>query len=50
MLVGGSVNEFLGRHFEYFQRVNVVEAFFQTLVSRNGPFEVFSGSWLLIDV
>ncbi|HSW30385.1 MAG TPA: hypothetical protein VLH75_12950 [Longimicrobiales bacterium] len=50
MLVGGSANEFLGRHFEYFQRVNVVEAFFQTLVSRNGPFEVFSGSWLLIDV
>jgi len=50
MLVGGSLNDFLGRYFETFRQVNVVEWTLQLLWSRNGPFEVFSGSWLLIDV
>ncbi|NJD18883.1 MAG: hypothetical protein FIA95_06320 [Gemmatimonadetes bacterium] len=50
MLVGGSLNDWLGQQFDVFQRVNVVEAFFQLFWSRSGPFEVFSGSWLLIDV
>jgi hypothetical protein len=50
MIVGGSLNGYLSRQFEVFQQVNVVEAFFRTLLSRNGPLEVFSGSWLLIDV
>ncbi len=50
MLVGGTAGDLLGNHFEAFQRVDVVGTFLRALVSRNGPFEVFSGSWLLIDV
>jgi hypothetical protein len=50
MIVGGSANNLLGHYFPTLQQVNVVEAFFRTLWSRGGPLEVFSGSWLLIDV
>ncbi len=50
LLVGGSLNGFLGREIEYFQDVNVVQAFVDMLVGPHGPFEVFSGSWTLIDV
>jgi hypothetical protein len=50
MFVGGSVNDVLAQRFETFQQVNVVEASFRAFWSRTGPFEVFSGSWLLIDV
>ena len=50
LLVGGGLNDFLGSHIEFFERVNVVESVFQALGSRHGPFEVFTGSWMLIDV
>jgi hypothetical protein len=50
LFVGGSLNGFLGSEFEVFREVNVVEAFMDVLVGPHGPFEVFSGSWMLIDV
>lgn len=50
LFVGGSLNGFLGREFEYFQDVNVVKAVVDVLTGPHGPFEVFSGSWMLIDV
>jgi hypothetical protein len=50
MILGGTLNQFLAHYVDTFQRVNVVEAFFRLLGSQHGPFEVFSGSWLLIDV
>jgi hypothetical protein len=50
LFVGGSLNGFLGREIPYFQDVNVVQAVMNVLVGPHGPFEVFSGSWMLIDV
>ena len=50
LFASGSLNGFLGREFELFQDVNVLQAFMDVLVGPHGPFEVFSGSWVLIDV
>jgi len=50
LFASGSLNGFLGREFELFQDVNVLQAFVDVLVGPHGPFEVFSGSWVLIDV
>jgi hypothetical protein len=50
LLVGGGLNDFLAGHIDFFERVNVVQGFFSALGSQHGPFEVFTGSWMLIDV
>lgn len=40
----------VGAGFDVFERVSVVEMAFRTLVRLPGPFEIFTGNWLLIDV
>lgn len=43
-------NDVLADYFDYFQRVNVVERALDWMLEGSGPFEVFTGSWSLIDV
>lgn len=50
LVVGGSLNDYLGNFFEFFQHTDVVQAFFDGLASTHGPLEVFTGSWTLFDV
>lgn len=50
VILGSISNDFLAMHFEYFQRVHVVEQAFSWLWSPHGPLEVFTGNWALIDV
>ncbi|MDP2955206.1 MAG: hypothetical protein Q8N53_02190 [Longimicrobiales bacterium] len=50
LVVGGALNGFFGDLFPYFKEVNVVQAVMDALLSRHGPLEVFSGSWMLLDV
>lgn len=50
LIFGNVLNETLAYYFEYFTRVNMVEATFNWLVTAPGPFEVFTGNWSLIDV
>jgi hypothetical protein len=47
---GSIVNDLLAPRIEFFTRVNVVETAFDWFMSAPGPFEVFNGSWSLIDV
>ena len=55
-IVGGFIffgliaNDMLGNYFVYFQQVAVVEEVIDWLMHAPGPFEVYSGSWSLIDV
>lgn len=50
VVFGNVANDFLATYYEYFVRTNVVEATFEALLKAPGPFEVFTGSWSLIDV
>jgi len=50
LIVGDSLNSFLGHFFTYFQHTNVMQAVFDLATGSHGPLEVFSGSWTLIDV
>lgn len=50
LVVGGSLNGFLGNFFGFFQETNVVQAVFDLATGSHGPLEVFFGSWALIDV
>lgn len=50
LLVGESVNGFLGHFFTFFQDSSVVQAVYDLATSSHGPLEVFFGSWALIDV
>lgn len=47
---GSFATDFLAMFFDTFQTTNVVEWAFQLLIDAPGPFELFSGSWTLIDV
>lgn len=47
---GSMVNDLLAPHVDFFARVHVVEAVGQWMVDAPGPFQVFTGSWSLIDV
>jgi len=47
---GNIANDFLGYYFEFFARENVVLIVFEWMLDLGGPFEVFAGSWGLIDV
>jgi len=48
--LGSMANDFLAMYFDYFARVHVVGEFYEWLVTTQGPLEVFSGNWSLIDV
>lgn len=50
LLLGGSLGGWLGHYLPAFQDVNLVETTLKALMSTNGPLEIFSGSWMLIDV
>lgn len=50
ILLAGSLNDVIHNLVPSLADVNVVEAAVKTLLDRNGPLEVFSGSWMLIDV
>lgn len=47
---GAMANDLLADHVGLFARVNVVELVLEWVVTAPGPFEVFTGSWSLIDV
>jgi hypothetical protein len=47
---GNIANDFLGYYYDFFARENVVLIVFEWMFETAGPFEVFSGSWSLIDV
>lgn len=47
---GAIANDVLGYYLAYFSRVHVVESVIQWMAFAPGPFEVFTGSWSLIDV
>ncbi|MDH3272441.1 MAG: hypothetical protein OEN56_13975, partial [Gemmatimonadota bacterium] len=47
---GSILNDVLAGYFDIFGRVHVVEIVMNWLVQAPGPFEVFTGSWSLIDV
>ena len=50
LILGNVLTEFLAGYFPVFYRVNVVEMAFEALLRAPGPFEVFTGNWMLIDV
>ena len=50
VLLGTIANDVLGYYVDYFSRVHVVENVLQWMAYAPGPFEVFTGSWSLIDV
>jgi hypothetical protein len=50
ILFGSIANDLLGNYIDLFSRVNIVQEVFDWLIQAPGPFEVFSGSWSLIDV
>ncbi len=50
LLFSNYVTGFLALFFDVFQRTHVVEWLLAILVDAKGPFEVFTGSWTLIDV
>ena len=47
---GNVINSYLGVYFDFFATHNVVEMALEWTLSAPGPFEVFTGSWALIDV
>lgn len=47
---GSIVNDVLAQYVDFFSRHHVVETVGQWFVEAPGPFEVFTGSWSLIDV
>ena len=47
---GAVLNDVLASYVDFFARVHVVEELGTWLVQAPGPFEVFTGSWSLIDV
>lgn len=47
---GLMANDLLADYSMFFARVNVVEAVMEWMLEAPGPFEVFTGSWSLIDV
>lgn len=51
LLISGNVlTDFLAGYYPVFYRVNLVEMAFEALMRAPGPFEVFTGNWMLIDV
>ena len=50
VFLGTIANDVLGYYVDYFSRVHVVENVLQWMAYAPGPFEVFTGSWALIDV
>ena len=50
LFLGTIANDALGYYVDYFSRVHVVENVLQWMAYAPGPFEVFTGSWSLIDV
>lgn len=50
VFLGTIANDLLGNYFVYFQQTLVVEEVLNWLIQAPGPFEVFTGSWALIDV
>lgn len=50
VFLGTIANDVLGYYVDYFSRVHVVENVLQWMAYAPGPFEVFTGSWSLIDV
>jgi hypothetical protein len=50
LVLGLVANDVLVSSFPVLERVNVVEAVMDWMVGAGGPFEVFTGSWALIDV
>lgn len=51
VVFGGIGSDMLaGYGIDFFVRVNIVEVVADWMVSASGPFEVFTGSWSLIDV
>jgi len=49
-ILGNVVTFFLADYYDFFFRTNVVEVVLNWLLNAPGPFEVFTGSWSLIDV
>lgn len=47
---GSILNDVLAQYVDFFSRIHVVEVVGKWLVNAPGPFEVFTGSWSLIDV
>ena len=50
LFLGSIANDALAEHVDYFTRVHVVQEFVEWLFDTPGPFEVFTGTWSLIDV
>ncbi len=50
LIFGNLLTEFLAGYYPVFYRVSLVELVFEALVRAPGPFEVFTGNWMLIDV
>jgi len=50
LVAGALLNDILASYYPYFANVNLVESVMDWMVKAPGPFEVFSGSWSLIDV
>lgn len=50
LFLGLIANDMLANYFVYFQQVVVVEEVLQWIMNAPGPFEVYTGSWSLIDV
>lgn len=50
LFFGAVLNDFLAQYFAFFARVHVVTEVVEWLAAAPGPFEVYTGSWALIDV
>jgi len=50
LFFGAVLNDFLAQYVDFFARTHVVSAVVEWLAAAPGPFEVYSGSWGLIDV
>ncbi len=50
VVIGNMANGFLGTYYPWFAQTNLVEQTMLWMLEAPGPFEVFSGSWSLIDV
>jgi hypothetical protein len=50
VFLGSMANDYLAVYYPYFERVHVVESVFEWMMYAQGPFEVFTGNWSLIDV
>ena len=50
VILGNVLTEFLAGYYPLFYRVNLVEMVFEALMRAPGPFEVFTGNCMLIDV